>query len=265
MKANDLNTLSVLGEQDKDSNMSAPAAAGLVYFSPKGTPIADSLRVATGYGRRHDTVLRAYDNLTCEAEFRHHNFAAAAYTDNQGKSRRCILMTKAGFLLLTLGFTGKRAGGYKASFIQYFEQLEKQLASKLCLAPATPLPKFMERATQVTGVKQTAHHLLRTSAGKNGLIQHHRGVMLVLVGKTPTEYVRAAVASGMRVASYSGRELLRRLDPAKAATAAFLDDQLQRGKTLEQMTGTGVPHALVAAFDAMLRCGITPTELRPAA
>lgn len=138
MKANGLNTLSVPGEQDKDSSASPPASIVPVYFSAKGTPISDSLRVAAAFGRRHDSILRAYDNLTCEAEFRHHNFAEATYVDAQGKPRRCMLLTKAGFLLLTLGFTGQKAAGYKTQFIRYFEQLEAQLAGR----PYPPPPPY---------------------------------------------------------------------------------------------------------------------------
>jgi Rha family phage regulatory protein len=264
VKANGLNTLSVLGEQDKDSSASTPAAMGFVYFSQKGTPITDNLRIGAGYGRRPASILRAIDNLTCEAEFRQHNFASAIYTDAQGKPRRCVLMTKAGFLLLTLGFTGKKAASFKTSFIQHFEQLEAQLVGKAFLAPATPLPNFMERATQVTGVKQTAHHLLHSKVGKYGLIQHHRQVFHALVGQTPSEYVQAAVITGMRVASCSGRELLRRLDPARAATAAFFDEQLRRGKTIQQLTDAGLHEVLPTAFAAMLRAGIIAPEVRAA-
>jgi hypothetical protein len=64
VKANGLNTLSVLGEQGKDSSASAPAATEFVYFSQKGTPITDNLRVGAGYGRRPDSILRAVGNLT---------------------------------------------------------------------------------------------------------------------------------------------------------------------------------------------------------
>lgn len=264
VKANGLNTLSVLGEQDKYNSASAPVATGLTYFSQKGTPITDNMRVGAGYGRRPDSILRAIDNLTCEAEFRHHNFAEATYTDAQGKLRRRVLMTKAGFLLLTLGFTGRKAAGFKTSFIRHFEQLEAQLVSRPYLAPPTPLPHFMERATQVAGVKQTAHYLLHSKVGKNGLIQHHRQVFRALVGQTPSEYVQAAVITGLRVSSCSGRELLRRLDPARAATAAFFDEQLQRGKTIQQLTDAGLHEALPTAFAAMLRAGITASELQAA-
>lgn len=88
--------------------------------------------------------------------------------------------------------------------------------------------------------------------------------MRVLVGKTPTEYVQAAVANGLRVGSFSGRELLRRLDPARAATAAFFDDQLQRGITLQQLTNARLHEVLPAAFEAMLHAGIVAPELRAA-
>jgi anti-repressor protein len=46
-----------------------------------GNAATDSLKVAKGFGKRHDAVLRAIANLDCSPEFRQHNFVAANYTD----------------------------------------------------------------------------------------------------------------------------------------------------------------------------------------
>ena len=69
------------------------------------------------------------------------------------------------------------------------------------------------------------------------------------------------MAQGLRVASFSGRSLLRRFEPAKACTAAFLDDARVRGKSLAQLEAAGVVQALPQAFDALLRAGYSLDEL----
>ena len=69
------------------------------------------------------------------------------------------------------------------------------------------------------------------------------------------------MARGLKMKSLSGRQALRRLEPVKAATAAFLDDMTQRGHTLDQLAAAGIVEALTPAFEAMLRAGITPAEL----
>lgn len=230
----------------------------------KNNTATTSLDVAKIFSRSHGYVLGVLKALDVSDEFSRLNFYSTSYEDRCNRQQPLVVMSRAGFMRLVMAFTGKKAAALKEAYIAEFDRMEAVLRSCGPLPPPIPLPSFADRKVQVQCTKQAASQLLHTKAGKNGLIQHHRGVMRALVGKTPTEYVQAAVAAGLRVASCSGRELLRRLDPPKAATAAFLDDQLQRGKTLEQLTSAGVPQALTAAFAAMLRAGITAPELQAA-
>ena len=128
---------------------------------------------------------------------------------------------------------------------------------------ATPLLLLTNTQEQVRQVKAAAAHLMRYGNSPGPAINHFRRTMRLLTSCTPSEYVKAAVAPGLRVGSLSGRQLLRRLEPAKAATAAFMDEQVQRGRTLEQLADAGIPDALPVAFAAMLRAGIMPAELSP--
>lgn len=231
----------------------------LVYLSSKGNPITDSRRVAKAFGKPHKAVLRALANIRCDEEFSRLNFAPSAYTDNRGKTRRQVLMTRAGFTFLVMGFTGQKAAEFKQGYIAQFDRMQAQLRGPQ--PSATPLTEFTKTTVQVEQVKAAASHLFRFSDGPGDLIAHHRGIMKSLTDRTPSQYVRDAVARGLRVRSFSGRQVLRRLEPAKAATAAFMDQQIQRGRTLEQLASAGIPQALSAAFEAMLHCGITPAEL----
>ncbi|MCD0493882.1 Rha family transcriptional regulator [Chromobacterium violaceum] len=89
--------------------------------------VTDSRRVAKAFGKRHGDVLRAVDHLDCGADFSQRNFAPAAYTDEQGKRRREVHMTKDGFMFLVMGFTGKQAGRIKVAFIDAFNTMAEQL------------------------------------------------------------------------------------------------------------------------------------------
>ena len=77
--------------------------------------------------KRHDQVLRAFDTLECPVDFRQHNFVAAEDPDAQGKNRRVIRMTKDGFMLLAMGFTGVKAVLIKIAFINAFNSMAEQL------------------------------------------------------------------------------------------------------------------------------------------
>lgn len=91
------------------------------------TLTTDSRRVAKHFNKRHDTVLRAFDKMQCEVEFSHRNYVLAEELDAQGKPRRIIRMTKDGFTLLAMGFTGTQAMRMKIAFINAFNAMADQL------------------------------------------------------------------------------------------------------------------------------------------
>lgn len=90
-------------------------------------PITDSRRVAEHFGKRHGVVLRAFDKLECGDEFSQRNFVSATELDAQGKPRRIVRMTKDGFMLLAMGFTGAKALTMKVAFINAFNAMAKRL------------------------------------------------------------------------------------------------------------------------------------------
>jgi len=91
------------------------------------TLTTDSRRVAKHFSKRHDTVLRAFDKMGCEPEFSRRNYVVAEELDVQGKPRRIIRMTKDGFVLLAMGFTGTPAMRMKIAFINAFNEMADQL------------------------------------------------------------------------------------------------------------------------------------------
>jgi hypothetical protein len=123
------------------------------------------------------------------------------------------------------------------------------------------LADFAKPAVQIECVKQVGQALYGPDNNPEEIIKHHRRVSVLLTGKRPSDYVKSFVKRGLRVASYTGRQLMRRMEPAKACTAAFLDDARVRGKSLAQLEAAGVVEALPQAFDALLRAGYSLDEL----
>lgn len=96
------------------------------------TLTTDSRRVAKHFKKRHDNVLQSYDRLKCSHEFRLLNFQETVETRvNPGGgapiSSRVIRMTKDGFVMLVMGFTGEEAMRVKESYIRAFNQMADQL------------------------------------------------------------------------------------------------------------------------------------------
>lgn len=78
-----------------------------------GKVTTNSRDVAALFGKRHDSVLRSIYNLDCSPEFTDHNFVVSEYRDASGRKHYAYDMTKDGFTLLAMGFTGKQAARFK--------------------------------------------------------------------------------------------------------------------------------------------------------
>jgi Rha family phage regulatory protein len=87
----------------------------------------DSRRVAKHFKKEHKSVLRAIDRLDCSDKFSQLNFAPRDFIDSRGKQQREISMTKDGFVMLAMGFTGKEAMAFKEAFINAFNAMADQL------------------------------------------------------------------------------------------------------------------------------------------
>lgn len=242
----------------------------IVFVTEKGNPATDSRRVAEKFGKRHGDVLRAIREITvhlAENEAQRKNASGAVfhpcyYSDANSQQRDLFIMNRAAFTLLVLGFTGKKATLFKDQYVAEFDRMEGELARLGAGAPAPrKLTDFAKPAVQVQCVKEVGSVLYAPNNNPGAIIDHHRRVSLLLTGLRPSDYVRAFVKKGLRVASLSARQLMRRLEPAKACTAAFLDDARVRGKSLAQLEAAGVVEALPQAFDALLRAGYSLDEL----
>lgn len=93
-----------------------------------GQILVESKVVADSFGKVHRDVLRAIEGLECSKEFRVRNFAHSSYTSAQGKVLPCINMTRDGFCMVAMSFTGKRATQWKESFLDAFNKMESALS-----------------------------------------------------------------------------------------------------------------------------------------
>ena len=92
--------------------------------------VVTSLDVAETFNKRHSDVLRDIDNLNCSKEFTERNFALSSYKDASGKSNKMQYMTRDGFTILVMGYTGEKAMKFKEAYINQFNNMEKLLHEK---------------------------------------------------------------------------------------------------------------------------------------
>ena len=94
--------------------------------------VVSSLDVAETFEKRHADVLRDIERLGCSKEFRERNFAFSEYkVEGNNKTYHEYIMTRDGFTLLVMGYTGEKAMRFKESYIKQFNAMERMLQGKL--------------------------------------------------------------------------------------------------------------------------------------
>lgn len=94
-----------------------------------GQPVTTSLKVAEVFGKQHKDVLRAIRELDVPKDFTERNFAPSEYTDPTGRKLPMFHITRDGFTLLAMGFTGRAAMQFKLAYIEAFNAMEAELRS----------------------------------------------------------------------------------------------------------------------------------------
>lgn len=103
----------------------------IVYRNESGVAVTTSYLVAETFGKAHKRVLEDIDRLGCSDGFREPNFGLSLKLrelPNGGhKEERFYVITKDGFTLLAMGYTGKKAMLFKEKYIAAFNAMEQQL------------------------------------------------------------------------------------------------------------------------------------------
>lgn len=89
-----------------------------------------SLKIAERFGKAHKDVLRKVQNLEIPEDFNRRNFALISYVDELNRKKPCYEITRDGFTLLAMGFTGKKAMQFKIDFIKAFNAMETELRNR---------------------------------------------------------------------------------------------------------------------------------------
>lgn len=130
--------------------------------------VTTSLAVAEYFDKRHDHILRDIRTLLADLpeDFANPNFGEC-YKINKlanGKREPYYELTRDGFTLLAMGFTGKRALQFKIAYIDAFNKMEAALQERL-LPPATITPAQQRAIQKLVADRVYASNLANTSMG----------------------------------------------------------------------------------------------------
>ena len=102
----------------------------IILSTQNGEPVASSRQIAESFEKNHRDVLRVVDSLKEDVRNFAQMFFETDTPDSYGRPQRTYLMTRDGFTLLAMGFTGKAALAWKLKYIAAFNAMEKQLAQR---------------------------------------------------------------------------------------------------------------------------------------
>ena len=108
-----------------------------------GQLVVTSRQIAEDFEKRHDNVIRDIENLINSVGSPQncgHLFIETKYQNEQNKQTyREYLLTRDGFSLLVMGFTGTKALEWKLKYIEAFNKMEKAIKEQKQLSPMDQL------------------------------------------------------------------------------------------------------------------------------
>lgn len=157
----------------------------LVTINDNHQPVTTSAKIAEVFGKEHRNVIRAINNIigdlrNLEDSERHNfvptsacdsnrlnfelvndvNFHLDSYIDVKGEKRKQYIVTRDGFTLLAMGFTGKKALEFKIQYIAAFNAMEEKLKN------SSQLPAPVDMKAIGGAVKRCAAAAIREEAEK---------------------------------------------------------------------------------------------------
>lgn len=123
------------------------------FKKENGKVYVSSRDIANVFGKEHSKILRDIRALP-QDDFNQANFGLVEYTDKKGEKRPEYLLTRDGFSMLVMGFTGEKAYLWKVSFIEAFNKLEQTVKE-------TVKPIQAEKPKSQTAKIQTAKLLMK--------------------------------------------------------------------------------------------------------
>lgn len=121
--------------------------------------IVTSLDVAETFEKEHRRILQDIRELGCSEEFRQHNFVQSEYLNQQNHKQPMYYITRDGFTLLVMGYTGEKAMKFKEAYIRQFNAMEAALQGKLIeREKGIAVRQALTKAIQQSGENERMHN-----------------------------------------------------------------------------------------------------------
>ena len=151
---------------DKMSNAVIINNCGVEFEVANGEAFTTSLNVAEVFDKQHKHILAKIGEFPQDI-FNGSNFRLVEYKDKKGESRPYYKISKDGFVLLAMSFTGERFYKFKVAYINAFNAMADEIkrlkfeayVNKIAELDAANKLKARNHASQINGYKsQISQH-----------------------------------------------------------------------------------------------------------
>jgi Rha family phage regulatory protein len=200
-----------------------------VFADTNDTARVDSLFVAEFFEKRHDHVIRDIRKITdpksgLSENFIGTNFKSDSYKDSTGRKLPCYFMTRDGFTMLVMGYSGQKAMKFKELYIRRFNEMECFIKTLVSARQEFPL---------LTANIKLLHENPKPYHFSNECDMLNR----IVVGMTAKQFRLAnGIEKGKSIRPYLSDEQIRMLDTLQKVDVGLLvavPDYQQRKRYLE--------------------------------
>lgn len=131
-----------------------------------GQLVVSSRQLAENFGKEHKNILRDIDFLVGQLKNEHtpKYFIFSEYQHEQNKQMYPeYLLTRDGFSLLVMGFTGQKALQWKLKYIEAFNQMEEHIKQQLDTTQLSPELQMFKQIFDSVAKQQLEQQQIKTA------------------------------------------------------------------------------------------------------
>ncbi|BBF42019.1 Rha protein, phage phi-80 [Lachnospiraceae bacterium KM106-2] len=188
----------------------------LARINKKELVVCSSLDVADTFGKEHRRVMQDIRELGCSDQFNKHNFVLISYIDSMNRKKPMYQMTRDGFTLLVMGYTGDKAMKFKEAYIKQFNAMEKTLQGKLIeREKGIAVRQSLTKALQVVEEDRMHGHAYST---------YTNSIYKVLFGKSAKQLkTKYGLSQKDSLRDYFGAEELKAIESMERMVSGLVD------------------------------------------
>ena len=116
-----------------------------------GKPTITSRQIAEDFDKANRSVIRDIEESEVSETFRAENFHESEYSvEGQNRKYKQYILTRDGFSMIVMGYTGKKAMAFKEAYITAFNQMEAELSSDRACISAKQLKALRTEVASIT-------------------------------------------------------------------------------------------------------------------